>query len=48
VSDGRLPTDEEIVTELIHELGFHRKGPRIVAALSDAIRGVKEQAGNGR
>jgi very-short-patch-repair endonuclease len=44
LSDGQLPTDDEIITELTHELGFHRKGPRIVAALSEAIRGAKQQA----
>jgi hypothetical protein len=41
LSDGRLATDEEIITELTQELGFHRKGSRIVAALTDAIRAAK-------
>jgi very-short-patch-repair endonuclease len=43
LSDGRLPTDDEIISELTHELGFHRRGPRIVAALTDAIRVAKQQ-----
>ncbi len=41
LSDGRLPTDEEIVSELTRELGFQRRGPRIVAALIASIRGVR-------
>jgi hypothetical protein len=48
LSDGRLPTDDEIITELTRELGFHRKGSRIVAALSAAIRAAKQQASSGR
>ncbi len=38
LSDGRLPTDEEIIGELTRELGFKKKGARIVAALTAAIR----------
>ena len=41
LSDGRLPTDEEIIGELTRELGFKKKGARIVAALTAAIRAVK-------
>jgi very-short-patch-repair endonuclease len=41
LSDGRLPTDDEIVSELTRELGFHRRGTRIVAALTAAIRAAK-------
>ena len=48
LSDGRLPTDEEIITELTRELGFHRKGPRIVAALTDAIRAAKQGMNSAR
>jgi very-short-patch-repair endonuclease len=47
LSDGRLMTDDEIITELTHELGFHHKGSRIVAALSAAIRAAKGQAPSG-
>lgn len=42
LSDGRLPTDEEIVAELVRELGFKRRGARIVAALADAIKSAKK------
>jgi hypothetical protein len=38
----------EIITELTRELGFHRKGSRIVEALSAAIRAATRQAFNGR
>jgi very-short-patch-repair endonuclease len=41
LSDGRLPTDDEIITELTRELGFHRKGSRIVEALTAAIQRCK-------
>jgi very-short-patch-repair endonuclease len=41
LSDGRLPTDDEIVAELTRELGFQRKGSKIVAALMTAIRTVR-------
>jgi very-short-patch-repair endonuclease len=41
LSDGRLSTDHEIISELSSELGFRRRGTRIVAALTDAIRAVK-------
>ncbi|HYN89872.1 MAG TPA: AAA domain-containing protein, partial [Ardenticatenaceae bacterium] len=36
-SDGRLRTDEEIITEMVRELGFRRRGPRIEAALEAAL-----------
>ena len=36
-SDGRLLTDEETLEEMIKELGFQRRGPRIVATIRDAI-----------
>ena len=41
LSDGKLPTDEEIVTELSRELGFQRRGTKIVAALMNAIQAVR-------
>ena len=41
LSDGRLPTDEEIISELVRELGFARRGTRIVAALTSAIAAAK-------
>ncbi|MFC7548143.1 AAA domain-containing protein [Plantactinospora sp. GCM10030261] len=36
-SDGRLRTEDEILTEAIGELGFRKRGSRIVAALRTAI-----------
>ncbi|MGK2966676.1 MAG: hypothetical protein ACSLFM_13890, partial [Tepidiformaceae bacterium] len=36
-SDGRLRTDEELLDEAIDALGFSRRGPRIEAALREAI-----------
>jgi very-short-patch-repair endonuclease len=48
LSDGRLPTDDEIIAELTRDLGFHRKGSRIVASLSAAIRAAKRQVSSGR
>lgn len=36
-SDGRLRTDEELLDELVSELGFRRRGSRIVATLTEAI-----------
>jgi len=43
-SDGRLRTDEEIMEELVPELGFRRRGTRIEAVL----RTVLEKRRNGR
>lgn len=37
-SDGLLHTDQEIVAEVTRELGFKRKGAKIVAAIEAAIR----------
>jgi hypothetical protein len=37
-SDGRLRTEEETVAELVEALGFQRRGTRIVARLTAAIR----------
>ncbi len=36
-SDGRPLTDEETLEEMIRELGFQRRGPRIVASIREAI-----------
>jgi very-short-patch-repair endonuclease len=45
-SDGRLRTDEETLEEMITELGFQRRGPRIVATIRGAIARVRmAQAG---
>ena len=40
-SDGRLRTDEEIAGEVVKELGFLRRGTRIVEAVNQAIRAVR-------
>jgi hypothetical protein len=40
-SDGRLRTDDEIVTEVSRELQFARRGRRIVEAIEAAIRRVR-------
>jgi hypothetical protein len=37
-SDGLLRTEEEVIDEAIRELGFARHGPRIDAALSQALK----------
>ena len=36
-SDGRLYIEEELLTQVIKELGFRRRGPRIVRAIEGAI-----------
>ena len=36
-SDGRLYTEDELLTEVIQALGFKRRGHRIVAAIEKAI-----------
>jgi very-short-patch-repair endonuclease len=40
-SDGRLRTDEEIITEMVSVLGFARRGARIESAIRSAIRFVR-------
>jgi very-short-patch-repair endonuclease len=40
-SDGRLRTDDEILTEMLPLLGLKRRGPRAVAAILDAIERVR-------
>jgi very-short-patch-repair endonuclease len=37
-SDGQLRTDEQILSDILPELGFSRRGVRIETALRDAIR----------
>ena len=48
-SDGRLLTDRDLLDIAVRELGFKRKGSRIVEALNKAIidahRGKKEDKG---
>jgi very-short-patch-repair endonuclease len=41
MSDGRLRTDEEIIAELTADLGFQRRGSKIVDSLTVAIRSVR-------
>jgi very-short-patch-repair endonuclease len=36
-SDGRLRTDEEMIDEILPELGLHRRGTRIEAALKSVL-----------
>ena len=36
-SDTLLRTEEELLAEAMRELGYERRGPRIVAALTAAI-----------
>jgi very-short-patch-repair endonuclease len=36
-SDGRLRTDEEMIDEILPELGFHRRGARIEAVLKSIL-----------
>jgi very-short-patch-repair endonuclease len=38
-SDGRLRTNEEMIDEMIHELGFRRRGARIVERLEQIVGG---------
>jgi very-short-patch-repair endonuclease len=42
-SDGRLRTDEEIIEELMPELGFHRRGIRIESVLQSALEKHRAQ-----
>jgi len=44
-SDGRLRTDDEILDEIVRDLGFQRRGPRIVATIREAIAAAKQSAG---
>jgi ribosomal protein L18 len=40
-SDGKLRTDDEIVDEIVSDLGFSRRGARIEAALKGAIQAYR-------
>ncbi len=44
-SDGRLRTDEEIIEELLPELGFHRRGARIEGALKSVLEKHRSRTG---
>ncbi len=44
-SDGRLRTDDEIVEEMVRELGFQRRGARIEAAIRRVIERVRSTPG---
>lgn len=44
-SDGRLRTDEEIIEELLPELGFHRRGARIEGTLKSLLEKHKHGPG---
>jgi hypothetical protein len=46
-SDKLLRTEEELVVEVMKELGFARKGPRIVAAIEASIARVRGGGGAG-
>ena len=41
LSDGKLITDDELVLEVTRELGFARRGNRIMAAMAAAIHAVQ-------
>jgi hypothetical protein len=41
LSDGCLRTDEEILKEMVSELGFKRRGARIDRAVQEAIQRVR-------
>jgi very-short-patch-repair endonuclease len=43
-SDGRLRTDDEIIEELLPELGFSRRGARIEAMLRDLLYQCRNQS----
>lgn len=40
-SDTLLRTEDELLSEAIRQLGFKKRGSRIVAALTDAIRAAR-------
>ena len=47
-SDGRLRTDEEIIEELLPELGFQRRGARIEGTLKSLLEKHRHRPGAGR
>jgi hypothetical protein len=40
-SDGLLRTEDELLDEVIGALGYSRRGKRIVATITNAIRAAK-------
>ncbi|PYV03941.1 MAG: hypothetical protein DMG10_09535 [Acidobacteria bacterium] len=42
-SDGQLRTDDELVDEMVRELGFARRGARIEAAVREAIQDLRHR-----
>ncbi|QGN50495.1 DUF4011 domain-containing protein [Micromonospora sp. WMMC415] len=40
-SDGRLRTEDEVIAETMRELGFQKRGSRIVTALQRAVRDAR-------
>ncbi|MEB3337997.1 MAG: hypothetical protein VKJ46_11070, partial [Leptolyngbyaceae bacterium] len=44
LSDGCLRTDDEIVNEMVRELGFKRRGTRIEARVLEAIQRVRRSS----
>jgi hypothetical protein len=46
-SDHQLRTEDELVAEVFRELGFSRKGPKIVAAIEASIARVRGGGGAG-
>ena len=42
-SDGQLRTDDELVDEMVRELGFARRGARIEAAVREAIQELRHR-----
>ena len=41
LSDGKLRTDDEVVTLMMSELGFGRRGSLIVSTLENAVKKVR-------
>lgn len=50
VSDGKLRADDEILAEVVQELGFKRRGARIDAAITQALEHMRKSvsSGNGK
>jgi hypothetical protein len=44
LSDGYLRTDDEIVQEMVQQLGFKKRGVRIQARVLEALQKVKESS----
>jgi hypothetical protein len=44
-SDTLLRTHDELLTEVMSDLGFQKRGKRIVGAIEQAIAGEQRQAG---